>query len=293
MKISIIIRTLNEAYYMPELLESISNQKVNGAVETVVIDSGSTDNTVEIAQKYNARLTFIEKSDFSFGRSLNQACAFADGDIFVFVSGHCIPRDKHWLSHLVAPMVSTTVGYVYGRQLGRDTTKFSERQIFKKYFPPHENPNNADFFCNNANAAIKREIWQQYLFDEEVTGLEDMELARRYVLDGGCVAYAPQSTVFHIHNETWSQTRKRYEREALALQKIMPELHLSLGEALRFFLVAVLHDGSQALEEKRFFSEFLSIVTFRLAQYWGSYKGSKPMRKLSMKQKLNYFYPRN
>jgi rhamnosyltransferase len=118
-----------------------------------------------------------------------------------------------------------------------------------------------------------------------------MELAQRYISNGGKVAYVSDSIVYHIHNENWSQTRLRYEREALALRQIAPELHLSLTEALRFFFVSLLHDSSQAMEQKQFLMQFISIVKFRTAQYAGSYVGSRGSRVLSRKQKMSYFYP--
>ena len=291
MKVSIIIRTLNEAHYLPELLEGIAGQIIDGAVEVIVVDSGSSDATVQIAEQGGAHLNHIAKDDFSFGRSLNLGCNNASGDILVFISGHCVPCDKNWLAALCAPIKAGEAGYVYGRQTGRDTTKFSEQQIFEKYFPPHDAPQNADFFCNNANAAIARNVWQNYLFDEEITGLEDMKLARLYVGDGGKIAYASGAMVFHIHNESWGQTRRRYEREALAMEKIAPELHLSLLDAVWFFIASIFHDWSAAIAQKSFWAVCWSVLGFRLAQYWGSYRGGKMMRALSNKQKFNYFYP--
>ena len=76
----------------------------------------------------------IKKEDFSFGKSLNVGCNFSNGDYLVFVSGHCIPVDNHWLENLVSPL-EDNCGYTYGKQIGRGTTKFSENQLFKKYFP--------------------------------------------------------------------------------------------------------------------------------------------------------------
>ena len=134
--VSIVIRTLNEDLYLSELLESIKNQKHDDfEIETVVIDSGSSDRTIEIAQTYDARITYIEKKDFTFGRSLNMGSDFADGDILVYVSGHCVPTDRLWLTSLIKPIIDGEACYTYGRQQGRDTTKFSERKIFEKYFP--------------------------------------------------------------------------------------------------------------------------------------------------------------
>lgn len=292
MKISIIIRTLNEEKYLGELLTGISRQDSAHEIEVVVIDSGSTDATLAIADEASARITHIEKQNFSFGRSLNEGCDFAEGDILVFVSGHCVPSSDGWLDALVQPLVDGVAGYSYGCQLGRDTTKFSEYQVFAKYFPPHSGADNAAYFCNNANAAILRKVWQDYKFDEAITGLEDMELAKRFVRDGGTVSYVPRAGVFHIHNESWSQIRRRYEREALALQNIAPEIHLTALDAIRYFLASILHDCGQALLGRHFWREVTSILNYRSAQYLGSYKGSRPGRALSIEQKQAYFFPR-
>ena len=64
------------------------------------------------------------------------------------------------------------------------------------------------FFCNNANAAIDKNIWKKYKFNEDLTGLEDMELAKRFNQDKGCIKYVSESCVFHIHNESSKQTKE-------------------------------------------------------------------------------------
>ena len=80
MLISIVIRTLNEGAYLDDLLVMIKRQRLDGhSVEVVVIDSGSTDNTVPIAERHGCRLTQIRKDEFSFGRSLNRGCAVSSG----------------------------------------------------------------------------------------------------------------------------------------------------------------------------------------------------------------------
>ena len=149
--ISIVIRTLNEEMYLNELLCAVKNQILEDLeYEIVIIDSGSTDKTLEIAKKHECRVTSISKKDFSFGRSLNMGSKYANGDILVYISGHCIPSSQHWLYELVKPIISGHAGYSYGGQLGKNTTKFSEKQLFKKYFPNESEIPQKGFFCNNA-----------------------------------------------------------------------------------------------------------------------------------------------
>ena len=167
MLVSIVIRTLNEEKYLEELCSSIQNQKKEDfEIETVIIDSGSTDRTLAIAKNYGARITHISKSEFTFGRSLNLGTEFSNGDIIVYISGHCVPVNNNWLINLIKPLTDNVVGYSYGGQSGRDTTKYSEYKIFEKYFPSKSKIPQVGFFCNNANSALLRSVWQEYKFNE-------------------------------------------------------------------------------------------------------------------------------
>ncbi|MFM6080140.1 MAG: glycosyltransferase family 2 protein [Dolichospermum sp.] len=74
---SIIIRTYNEQRYLEKLLKEIQNQVVDDLVyEVIIVDSGSTDKTLEIANKFNSKILNIKKSEFSFGRSLKFYCKY-------------------------------------------------------------------------------------------------------------------------------------------------------------------------------------------------------------------------
>lgn len=289
---SVVIRTYNEEKYLDRLLTGVMSQEsdlVN--IEVIVIDSGSTDNTLQIAKKHNCRITHIRKQDFTFGRSLNMGCEFARGDFLIFVSGHCFPTNNSWVHELVKPLVERKADYSYGRQEGAETTKYSELQHFKKFFPEFSNIPQQGYFCNNANAAITRKAWQKYKFDEGLTGLEDMFLAKQLVNDGGHVAYVATASVYHIHDETWQQVRTRYEREAYALQKIMPEIHFTKRDFFRFFMSSLLNDFSVAVKDNVFSKKIIEIFMFRLMLYWGTYRGNQEVRQLSTAMKHRYFYP--
>jgi len=294
MFVSVIIRTYNEAQYLERLISNILSQKVkNFSVEIIIVDSGSTDNTLSIATKYHCRITHIKKSEFTFGRSLNIGCQFAKGDYFVFVSGHCIPVNEDWLTELIKPFDNENICYVYGRQEGKETTKFSEYRHFDKHFPIYSKIPQNGFFCNNANAAIAKKAWQQFKFNEDLTGLEDMFLAKQIVEQGKQLAYIASASVYHIHNEKWAQIKVRYEREAFALQKIMPELHYTFFDFIKFYLSSIFHDISSAIRKKSFWKNIPDILLFRLMQHWGTFKGNHAHRKLSLQRKMHYFYPKD
>ena len=289
---SIVIRTLNEAEYLDDLLQMISRQETAGlGHEVVLIDSGSTDGTLEIARRYGCHITTISKQEFSFGRSLNRGCDFAGGDILVFISGHCVPVNVYWLQNLCQPIIDGQVDYSYGGQVGDDDSNFSERRIFAKYFPESSRIPQEGFFCNNANSAISRAAWARYRFDEDLTGLEDMALAKQLVQDGGKIGYIAEAPVFHHHRESWAQVARRFEREAIALQAIMPEVHLSRWDVLRYIASSVAMDYKSAALHGKLSCNLWPILRYRIAQYTGSYKGNNDHRKVSQRRKERFFYP--
>src|SRR5271165_685667 len=283
---TIIIRTFNEARYLGQLLEAARAQTYPlSCVEIIVVDSGSTDPTLEIARRFDCKIVTLERSQFSFGRSLNLGCSAAKGSILVFVSGHCVPASKEWLWELVKPLHDETVAITYGRQVGGPETKFSEHAHFQKYFPDHYTNGQNSFFCNNANLALRASCWREHPFNEALTGLEDMHLARALVQRGHKVVYVPAAAVYHYHHERWRQIKRRYEREAIALREIMPEVHVQWHDALRYFVAGVMGDWARAINRKCLLSVFGEVVAFRGCQYLGTWRGNHLHRQLSRREK--------
>jgi rhamnosyltransferase len=292
MRASIVIRTLNEARHLPACLAMIAAQQAPDlTIEVVLVDSGSSDATVEIARAAGARITLIAKAEFSFGRSLNRGCDAATGDILVFLSGHCVPVDTQWLARLAAPLVTGQAVYSYGRQVGDAASHFAERRIFAKYFPGQSAVPQDGFFCNNANAAILRSAWAAHRFDESLTGLEDMALAQRLVGQGARVGYVAEAAVFHHHAETWVQVGRRFEREAIALRAIMPEVTLTRADVVRYVATSVWLDWRAAARLGQWRRHAWPILRYRLAQYAGSWRGNHHQRRLSQAEKDRFFYP--
>lgn len=290
--VSVVIRTLNEAQHLPALLQAVAEQDTAGLeVEVVLVDSGSTDGTLAIAERFGCRILHIRREEFSFGRSLNMGCAAAQGDILVFTSGHCVPTDSAWLRRLCQPILEGQAEYAYGRQFGGNGSHFSETRIFAKYFPEQSAVPQEGFFCNNANAALLRACWDKYRFNEELTGLEDMELAKRLAADGCNIAYVAEAGVFHYHQETWPQVRRRFEREAIALQQIMPQVHVNFLDAIRYICSSVWRDWRAAGHAGSRTGKLPQILRYRWNQYMGVFKGNHEHRRLSHAQKERYFFP--
>ena len=219
-EISVVIRTFNEEKYLPALLDALQEQSLRN-FETVVVDSGSLDRTRDIAAQKADRLLRIQSHDFTFGHSLNVGIRNASGKYIVIVSAHTLPIDSQWLANLIEPFRDSQTAMVYGRQLGGEASKFGEIQDMRRTFgsnrkvlqPPH-------FFANNANSAIRKELWQQHAFDDSLPGLEDIEWAKYWMERDYQVVYEPAAALFHIHEESWRQVRRRYYREAIAARRI-------------------------------------------------------------------------
>ena len=157
MNCSIIIRAYNEGKHIPRLLEGIKQQTVKD-VDVILVDSGSTDSTVSIAESYGARVVRIPSEEFTFGRSLNYGIKAATREFIVIASAHIYPVYPDWLETLLRPFQDDSVALTYGKQRGPDFAKFSERQIFHQWYPDAGKPKQETAFCNNVNAAIRKSL---------------------------------------------------------------------------------------------------------------------------------------
>lgn len=290
--ISIVFRALNEEKFFEQALQACQSQTLGDlTMEIILVDSGSTDRTLDIAEKYNCKIVNIPRKLFSFGRSLNWGCDAAQGEHLIFISAHCIPTHDKWLVNLITPLQDKSAQYAYGKQVGGKESKFSETQLFAKYFPDFDRLQDEDFFINNANSAILQNVWKKYTFDEEATGLEDMVLGKKIIEAGGKIAYVADAPVTHIHEENFKQVKHRYYREALTLREVMPEIHMGFLDFVRFTYAGIANDINVARHQKTLSKNFTSIFAFRFMQFWGSYRGQNENRKISREQKEMYYYP--
>ena len=290
-KVSVIIRCFNEEKHIARLLAGIQEQTIKD-VEVVLVDSGSTDATISIASKYPIKLIRIKPETFSFGYSINQGCENASGEFLVFASAHVYPVYEDWLENLLLPFEDDRVALCYGKQRGNDATRYSEHQVFAKWFPDNSCFDESNPFCNNANSAIRRKTWESHPFDESLTGLEDLDWARRQIKLGKGIAYAADAEIIHVHEETPIQIYNRYKREAVALKCILPEGHFSLWDFIRLVGSNLASDYYHALHDKVLLSNLIDIPVFRMLQFWGTYMGFRQSGQISQHMKHAFYYPR-
>ena len=289
---SIVIRCHNEEQHIGRLLSGIVQQATRD-VETIVVDSGSNDATVSIASRYPVKILSIRPEEFSFGRSLNIGCQAAGGEFVVIASAHVYPVYKDWLERLLAPFADPQVALVYGKQRGNEATKYSEHQVLTKWFPDEANPNQDHPFCNNANAAVRRSLWEQLPYDETLTGLEDIDWARRAIQLGYKIVYAADAEVVHVHNESPKRIYNRYRREAIALKRIFPQEQFSLWDFAWLLATNVLSDCYHAWHNRVLGNNLGNIFVFRLMQFWGTYRGFAQRGPVTSRLKQTFYYPNN
>lgn len=289
--ISIIVRCLNEARHIGRLFEGIAAQTVQPD-EVVVVDSGSTDGTVKIARRYGGKIHTIKPEEFSFGRSLNRGIAAATGDIIVNASAHVYPVYDTWLEHMTKPFEDPEIVLTYGRQIAGPSTAYSESQILATWFPTESNPRQTHPFSNNANAAIRRSEWEKVPYDEDLTGLEDLDWAAKALERGGAIAYVAEAPVVHLHDEAFSQTRNRYRREAIAHQRIFKDQRMGRLQAGRLMVANIATDYVHAARDGKLAANLIKIPRFRTAQFIGTYEGFSQRGDIPAELRRRFFYPR-
>ncbi|MGH2581920.1 MAG: glycosyltransferase family 2 protein [Anaerolineales bacterium] len=289
-KVSIVIRTFNEEAHVGQLLNAIGRQNLRD-LEVIIVDSGSTDQTLLIVGRYPVKVMKIQPKDFTFGRSLNIGVRAASREFIVFASAHVLPMSDEWLANLIAPFADDRVALVYGKQRGGEGGRFSESEHFKRWFPETSVTHQENSYCNNANAAVRRSLWLQHPFDEELTGLEDLAWGSWAREAGYAIAYVAEAGVLHYHHETPAQIVNRHRREAIALKRILPGSRFTLRHFASEFSRAVSADIKSAWQQGILARELMGIIAFRFLQYRGTYLGyrdpSLPSRELAQ----TFYYP--
>lgn len=271
---SVVIRAYNEERHLEGLLRRLREQEYGQGIEIIVVDSGSIDRTREIARRHADQVVRIESADFTFGYSLNAGVQHSTGRYVAIISAHALPIDSAWLTHLTAPLGQTRTAMVCGRQLGVAGSKFSEAMDLARTFglePVALTPPN--FFANNANSALRRELWEAHPFDESLPGLEDVEWIKHWMQQGYRGAYEPRAAVYHIHEETWRQVRRRYYREAVARRIIGVPAAWGMAGELAGEGARLIADLVAAGRRGVLVTKTPEILRFRWERAWGTAVG--------------------
>jgi glycosyltransferase involved in cell wall biosynthesis len=218
--ISIVIPVRNGGDDLRSCLERIGAQQIDDELEIVVVDSESTDGSARVAAAFGAKVHTIPAAEFQHGRTRNLGARLARGETLVFTSQDAQAASDDWLERLVAPLrARAEVAGAYGRQVPKSGTKPPERYFLNFLYGTQgrrqEAAGPADLtmdttFFSNVNSAIRRDVWEEFPFAEDVVMSEDQEWCARVLLAGHSVVYEPRAAVYHSHDYSVAAAFRRF-----------------------------------------------------------------------------------
>ncbi|MBU0732829.1 MAG: glycosyltransferase family 2 protein [Proteobacteria bacterium] len=240
MGISIIVPTYNGGQVFSRCLKMIGQQDYSGQIQLIIVDSGSTDGTIELAERGGAFIKKIDKMRFHHARTRNEAVFLADFDNIVFAVQDAVPCSKRWLSDLERSLCERGVAAVYTDQIPHDDAtpyaRFETESISKarggqeQKIQQIESPEQFNempydvayrtISLDNVCAIYKKELLMITPFPE-VDFAEDMAWALKNMLLGHKVLYNPNIQVKHSHNRSPEYAFNRQVINSLWCAKIM------------------------------------------------------------------------
>ncbi len=197
--ISIIIRTYNEERWIGKCLKRLKTQSFTD-FEVILVDNRSTDKTVEKATHVYPDLTLVEIEDYLPGYALNKGIRNSTGTYFVCLSAHCLPANGQWLENLWQNFQEySDLAGVYGRQIPIKSSDPIDKRDLIRTFGMEKRVQTQDSFFHNANSMVRRDVWEEFPFDEEVTNIEDQIWAHEVLDQGYKIVYEPDAPVHHHH----------------------------------------------------------------------------------------------
>ena len=221
MRTSIIIRTKNEERWIGEVLKRLYEQ-TDKDFEVVVVDSGSTDSTLDIVSKHPVNLVQIPPEEFTYPHALNIGIRNSCAEKYVvLLSAHSLPTSNRWLESAVRILEhNPKVMGVYGQVLAMPDSTFWDKVFFgfayvkeriklflKRYREIHEDSVGVLGFTN---AIIRKELWEKYNFNEDFAGGgEDNDWVRHWFNDDYTVIKSIDFNVYHSHYLNLKQWREQ------------------------------------------------------------------------------------
>jgi len=208
METSIIIRTKNEEKWIGKVLEKLCEQTYKD-FEIIIVDSGSTDKTLEIAKKFNVNILNIKPEEFTYPFALNFGCKKANATkFFVFLSAHSIPISTTWLEDGLSNFNNNKVMGVYGEIQALPDGTWIEKIFwnglkikidcllnYKKIFKQA-----AMGVMGFTNAIIRKDLWEQHNIDEHYAmGGEDQVWSDYWFKNGYVAIQDAKFSVYHSH----------------------------------------------------------------------------------------------
>jgi len=275
--ISVIIPAFNSEKSLSKCLDSLDQQDYGKPFEIIVVDDGSSDDTVNVAKTFK-KVKTIKQSHGGPAKARNTGAKIAKGNIVLFTDADCV-ADKGWLSEMVKPFDNNDIVGVQGRYKTKQKgiiPVFTQLEIEQRY----ANMKRASYidFVGSYSAAYRRSIFIRFSgFDEsfpKASG-EDPELSFRMAREGHKMVFNPNAVVYHTHPTSLRKyLRTKYLRGywGRLLYKKHPEKRSQgSGKGLGFFfgvsltgMLILLLLLSYTLEYAFFGEYYFSLIIFLL-----------------------------
>jgi len=238
--------------YLEELLAALAAQ---GVEEVLVIDSGSSDRSRQIARAAGVQLLEIEPGEFGHGRTRNLGAQRTSGELICFLTQDATPAPGWLDAYRQAFTLDPRVGAAYGPHLPRaDTSPMIARELeeFFTGFSPEGSPviqrAGDPSFLSNVNACYARACWEEIGF-RDLPYSEDQAFGVDLLAAGWVKVYSPQAGVLHAHDYGPLEFMRRYFDEYRGL-------HDSTGHVEPFSgLATARYVRSQVAGDRRWMSE--------------------------------------
>jgi rhamnosyltransferase len=218
--VSIILRSFNEGWALRETLPAVQAQEFKHW-ELIVIDSGSTDGSVELIRAANPKQFIqIRHEDYNPSRVMNHGMRLAGSDFGIFLNADAMPQGSNWLRPLVVALQDPNVAAVFGKQIPRPDSQAVFACDYDRCFGPNRETAKWDHFFSMVSSGLRKDIWAKRGFLEKMQYSEDDEYTRWCRAQGHRIVYCEDSVVMHSHNYTPAQAYKRSFGEARALAAV-------------------------------------------------------------------------
>jgi len=215
---SVIVPTYNAEQQIQGLCEALRSQTVSS--EIVVVDSSSSDRTVEIAESFGARVLVVQTEDFDHGGTRTLAGKAAKGDILIYMTQDALPFDRHSLGNIARLFEDQMIAACFGRQLpypnatafGAHLRQFNypETPYIRTLSDKKKYGIKTPFLSNSFAAYRRSALHEIFWFKEKLILGEDTYAGAKLLLAGYKIAYVPEAMVYHSHNYSVFQELRRY-----------------------------------------------------------------------------------
>lgn len=178
MKITVITPSLNSSLFISKCLTSVANQQ-NCEIEHLIIDGGSSDDTIVIAQRFNAKV--IVEQGSSIYEANNLGIKNATGDIICFLNSDDYYHDPLVLFYAVQFFqLNHSVDVLYGNTIFVDGN--SKYLYLQKAYrnPSYWLTKKAIYILSHPATFFRRELFAKYgLYDTQLKYSADLEYILR------------------------------------------------------------------------------------------------------------------